>query len=366
MSYKIINNFSTTNNHSTRLKELFDNSDSIILVSPFLMTDFADFLGEISMSTIKKIHLITALKPKSFDQIKKVSSLISLIEFQNIKDGRVQCQISLNNKLHGKIYIFKKDGDHLSAIVSSANFTDSGLSRNHEWGIEISDKKEIDELEKSIFSSIEFENLSFDDIYSMQDSANEFLAKQPKTEEREIDLNLTDLLSSTNWTNELDDTIEYWLKPIGVTDSPVEEGRLFNELETMLNFSKLRPNGVKPNNILIAYGVGTTKILAIYRVTSYPEHVTKEQIRETDWFERWPWYIMGENLTPNFGSNWWTHNLYITTLKDEYLTANPNEPITAVGGQTLGALNFGKDKLKLSPDFARFIIDQVVEINDRK
>ncbi len=156
------------------------------------------------------------------------------------------------------------------------------------------------------------------------------------------------------------------MKPIGVTDSPVEEGRLFNELETMLNFSKLRPTGVKPNNILIAYEVGTTKILAIYRVTSFPEHVTEEQIQETDWFERWPWYVTGHNLTPNFGSNWWTHNLYINTLKDEYLTANPDEPITAVGGPTLGALNFGKDKLKLSPDFARFIIDQVVQINDRQ
>jgi len=328
------------------------------------MTDFADFLGEISISTIQKIQLVTTLKPKSFDQIRKVSSLISLIEFPDIKDGRVQCQISLNNKLHGKIYIFGKEGGHLSAIVSSANFTASGLSRNHEWGIEISDKNKIAELEKSILDNIEFENLSFDDIYAMQENTNDFLAKQPKTEEREIDLDLTDLLSSPSWITELDGTIEYWLKPIGVTDSPVEEGRLFNELETMLNFSILRPNGVKPNNILIAYGVGTTKILAIYRVTSFPQHVTEEQIQETDWLERWPWYVTGHNLTPSFGSNWWVHNLYINTLKDEYLTVNPDEPITAVGGQTLGGLNYGKDKLKLSPDFARFIIDQVVVIND--
>jgi len=190
--------------------------------------------------------------------------------------------------------------------------------------------------------------------------------KDASAEERDIDLNLTDLLSSPSWTTELDDTITYWLKPIGVTDSPVEEGRLFTELDTMLNFSKLRPNGVTPNNILIAYGVGSTKILAIYRVTSFPEHVTQEQIQETDWLERWPWYVTGNNLTPNFGGAWWTHNLYINTLKDQYLAANPDHPITAVGGPTLGALNFGKDKLKLSPDFARYIIDQVVEINDRQ
>lgn len=366
MAFKIINNLSTTDNHAVRLKQLFNDADSILLTSPFLMTDFADFLGEVTISDTKKIHLITTLKPKSFDQIRKISSLVSLIEFPDIKEERVQCQISLNNKLHGKIYIFKKEGEYISAIVSSANFTDSGLSRNHEWGIEITDNNEIAELEASILDCIEFENLSFEDIYSMQESTDEFLANQPETEERDIDLNLTDLLSSPSWTTELDDTITYWLKPIGVTDSPVEEGRLFTELDTMLNFSKLRPNGVTPNNILIAYGVGSTKILAIYRVTSFPEHVTQEQIQETDWLERWPWYVTGNNLTPNFGGAWWTHNLYINTLKDQYLAANPDHPITAVGGPTLGALNFGKDKLKLSPDFARYIIDQVVEINDRQ
>lgn len=366
MTFKIIDNSSPSGNHLTRLKDLFNKSDSVVLTSPFLMTDFADFLGEVSISDTKKIHLITTLKPKSFDQIRKVSSLVSLIEFPDIQEGRVKCQISLNNKLHGKIYIFKKAGEYLSAIVSSANFTDSGLSKNHEWGIEIMDKNEIAELEKSILDCLEFENLSFEDIYAMQESTNDFLANQPQAEERDIDLNLTDLLASPNWTTELDDTITYWLKPIGVTDSPVEEGRLFTELDTMLNFSKLRPNGVTPNNILIAYGVGSTKILAIYRVTSFPEHVTLEQIQETDWFERWPWYVTGHNLTPNFGGTWWTHNLYINTLKDQYLTANPDNPITAVGGQTLGALNFGKDKLKLSHDFARYIIDQVVEINDRQ
>jgi phosphatidylserine/phosphatidylglycerophosphate/cardiolipin synthase-like enzyme len=111
------------------------------------MMDFADFLGEVNLSAVKKFHLITTLPPKSFDQFGKISSLISLIEFPVVKDGRVDCQISLNNKLHGKIYIFKKSGSYIAAIISSANFTGSGLSRNHEWGVEISDSTEIENLE---------------------------------------------------------------------------------------------------------------------------------------------------------------------------------------------------------------------------
>ena len=133
-----------------------------------------------------------------------------------------------------------------------------------------------------------------------------------------------------------------------------------------MNFSKFRPTCVKPNDILIAYVVGTTKILSIYRVTSFPEYVTKEDIQKVDWFERWPWYVNGENLTPIFGGSWWKHYLQISGLREQYLKENKSGAITAVGGKTLGGLNFGKDKLKLSPDFAKFIINKVVAINERK
>jgi len=330
------------------------------------MTDFADFFGEVDFSQLKKLHLITTLSPKSFDQIKKISSLISFIEFPDIKDKKVNCQISLNNKLHGKIYIFKKDDNYISAIISSANFTDSGLSRNHEWGVEISDKHEIKKLETSILGSIEFSNLTFDEIYRMQQATTDFLEKQPQTEARDIELKLTNLLSSSSWISQFNDTIEFWLKPIGVTENPVAEDRPFDSLEQELNFSKLRPNGVKPNDILIAYGVGTTKILSVYRVTSFPQMATPKEIEEDNWLERWPWYVDAHNLTPNFGATWASHNLWINSLKDEYLSTNTDEAITAVGGQTLGALNYGKDKLKLSPDFAKFIIDKVVAINDSR
>lgn len=365
MNYKLINNLSSNDDHSTRLKELFNESDSIVLTSPFLMTDFADFFGEVDFSQIKEFHLITTLLPKSFDQIKKVSSLVSLIEFPDIKSKKVNCQISLNNKLHGKIYIFKKNENYVSAIISSANFTDSGLSRNHEWGVEISDTEEIMNLEKSIIDSIDFPNLSFEEIYKMEQATTDFLAEQPQTEKREIDLNLTDLISLSKLTSQLNGTINFWLKPIGVTDNPVKEDELFNVIEDRLNFSKQRPNGVKTNDILIAYGVGATKILSIYCATSYPLVVTELEKEKEDWLNRWPWYVTAHNLTPIFGENWSRHNFYINSLREEYLSINPNKPITAVGGQTLGALNYGKDKLKLSPDFAKFIIDKVVAANNR-
>ena len=366
MFYKVLSNLSHQDNHATRLKELISESDTVIITSPFLMMDFADFFGEADLSNLSALHLITTLPANSFDQVKKINSLISLVEFPNIQNKQISCRISINNKLHGKIYIFKRDGNYISAIISSANFTDSGLSRNHEWGIEIFDTEEITSLEQSIISTIEFPNLTFDELYRMQEATTAFLDRQPQTEIRDIDLNLVNLLTSATWVSTLSDNIDYWLKPIGVSDRPVSEDRLFDLIEDHLHFSKQRPNGVKPNDILITYGVGTTKMLSVYRATSYPIHATHDEIHDEDWLERWPWYVEATNLTPNFGATWARHNLNLGILLNDYLTLNPDEFITAVGGQTLGGLNFGKDKLRLAPPFARYIIDKIVAINDRR
>jgi len=359
----IIDNLSSANNHLQRLKELFSKSDSVLLTSPFLMRDFTDFLGEVNCESIKSIHLVTTLQPKSFDQINKIGSLISLIEFPEIKEQKIDCKVSVNNRLHGKIYIFKKGSNYISAIITSANFTESGLFRNHEWGVEIDNQEEMGNLEKSILDNLEYEDISKDTLYHLQTAADNFLENEPQTENREISLSLTNLINKTVKISDLDKDANYWLKPIGVTDHPIPEGELYNQAHFDLHFCKNRPNGVKPKDILIAYGVGSRKVLSIYKAISFPEHVTEEQIEEEDWLERWPWFVQGENLTQKYGGNWWLHEFYIGKLVDNYLQLNPDAPITAVGGQTIGGLNFGKDKLNLDFDFAKFIIEKVLDKN---
>ncbi|EEI91353.1 hypothetical protein HMPREF0765_3073 [Sphingobacterium spiritivorum ATCC 33300] len=71
-----------------------------------------------------------------------------------------------------------------------------------------------------------------------------------------------------------------------------------------------------------------------------------------------PWYVEAENVTPDFGSRWFSTNLYICAILREYLDKFPNELITSVGDKTLGRLNFGKDKLKLALGFARFVMEK--------
>jgi HKD family nuclease len=356
---RILNNFETSHNHYSRIKELVSESDKIIIVSPFLMSDFNAFFDDLNLDSLKHIHLITTLKPKSFDQIMKVNSLLTFVELPIFINKDVEFKISINNRLHGKIYIFKKSNNSFKAIITSANFTDSGLSYNHEWGVEISDIKEIDNIESTIIKSIGINNISKEDIYKLNEISNKYLEEQPNTEIREIDLNLSSFLNS-NLISELGDTVNYWLKPIGVTDNPVEPSRKFDDIETDLHFSKLRPTGVKINDILICYGVGTGKILSIYKAISLPLMVTEEDIKEETWMERWPWYIKSKNLTSTYGSKWSNFDLNIGQLASEYLNQNENNFILANGSRSLGGLNWGKDKLRLSIDFAKFMIDKTL------
>jgi phosphatidylserine/phosphatidylglycerophosphate/cardiolipin synthase-like enzyme len=211
---KIIDNLNSDNNHKEYILSMIKISDELLITSPYLMRDFSLFFKDKTLSNIKTINLITTLQPKSLDQLKKVYSLKSLIEIPKIKSGEIKCNISLNNKLHGKIYIFKKTGKYVGGLISSANFTDSGLWLNHEWGITLNDEKNIKKLEYSITSSIEpkFKNLSHKSILRLLKKLNSFINQNGKKKNDEIDLDLTLFLEteeSEKGENNSNKTYEY-------------------------------------------------------------------------------------------------------------------------------------------------------------
>lgn len=210
-----------------RFNELLKQSDKILLSSPYLVNDFDIFLTEETTDCLKKIQLITTLHPKSLDQINKIESLISLIQLPRIKNGDWDCIISLNNKLHGKVYIFGKKEEYFSAIITSANFTYNGLVLNHEWGVEITDKYIINEIANDLINSIDpdFKEVSFSHIFYLKKRVDSFINKNENKQVEEIDLDLTSLLkekqieskkelqeensTSNKKTNEFEITDEY-------------------------------------------------------------------------------------------------------------------------------------------------------------
>lgn len=357
---KVINNLSAENHYSTVTK-LLKESAEITIASPYLMADFTEFLNTNDIKKDAKVKLITTLQTNSIEQIDKMKSLMSFVNHPKIAENNISVSVSLNNKLHGKVYIFN-DENLTCAIISSANFTNNGLVGKHEWGVQITDKEAIKQILQDLENTIERSDLTSIELNNLSEAAQKF-AENEMIPNQKIKLDLISLLPTTENIFSLPSTTNYWLKPVGVTENPIPIGQKFSALNQRLNFSKGRPNSVKIGDLLICYGVGTTQILSIYRVATAPIKVTQAEINNESWLERWPWYVNSENLTPNFGNEWWKHGLNPFRLMDAFKLQNPNVPITAVGGHSLGAINQGKDKLNLSREFAEFLIQKVVPLN---
>jgi hypothetical protein len=173
-------------------------SDEIIIASPYLLVDFNQFFDTEVLSNLKSIRLITTLIPNTYDQLKKVKSLNSLVDISEIENCKIKCTISFNNLLHGKVYLFKKDSNFHTGIITSANFTYNGLQLKHEWGIKITDFKTLNDIETSLLSSIEpeFKNITHTSIRDLKKHVAKF--KEKDDQDSEIDLDLTNFLQNEN------------------------------------------------------------------------------------------------------------------------------------------------------------------------
>jgi len=344
---KIINNLKS--NHYDSINQIIKGSDEFLLVSPFLLEDFDEFIHNIAKQGVKKIILITTLKDNSADLFKKANSLYSFC-LASTMNG-LEFEVRIDNKLHGKIYVAIKEKKPVCGIITSANFTDNGLSYSHEWGILINEVNELQDIINDLFdnSSLPLSALKIEEIvkiidnYQRENKVEE--AKKPKIEVSKI-LKYKD--NKTSLQTETD--IKYFIKPVGSSEAPfIHTERQLNRNIEELHFSKRRPASVRPGDILICYAVGTTKLLGYFEVLTEPKIVRGDE-------SRWPWGVDAKNLCPEYSDNWHKYDNTLSTVQSSY---GEEEPLTFVGGKTLGALNFGADKIQLKPKFARFIIEVI-------
>ena len=347
----IINNLSNT--HYKTIDSLLEESDELFVASPFLSDDMGALLGGYEhIQKIRKFTLITTLKNKSDDLIKKSISLPTLVDF--LDANKVSWKVHINNQLHGKVYLFKKSESIISGIVSSANLTDSGMNRNHEWGLRIEDQTLLQKLQDELVSTIQKHELGIEDILMLMDKVEEYLQnhdyQKPKVS---IDINR---ILSVNISSSDHHDRRIFIKPIGVSSDPIPESATFSNDIDNLHFSKRRPTAVREGDVLVCYGVGTSKLLSYYRVVS--------DIKKEEDNTRWPYYVIGKNQSKAFGQIWSQFDFHINHLAQEFKDTNPSIPLTFAGGFTLGALNYGQDKIRLTPEFGQFLIQKISENNN--
>lgn len=340
----------TPNNHLAVVKDCFLKADEALIVSPFLSDDLSFFSFE-ELLHLRKITLVTRLKPYTLDQYDKVYFLLDLFSFGS-KHG-IEIEVMIDNFLHGKVYVGIKAGQYRQAVITSANFNHHGLVINNEWGVSLEDETEIALMVQEIYRNIFLEKL--DEVKLLE--FTKVLDQNPrKIRQREAGFNLVKHLAVLPNPLHISGKTTYWLKPIGVTGNPVRLDRSFGKKEYPMHFHE-NPAGVRIGHIIIAYAVGHNNILSVYEVIS-------ETMNTGVADDRWPFYVMGKNLTSHYGHEWYKHNFNNRDQRTEAITLGKFS-VTPSGKDSFGRLNHGGDKLKITPEFANYVIDKLMVINQQ-
>ena len=348
---RIVNN--STSNHLEEVKDLLSNSNEVMIASPFISLPAIKKIENWLTSGFQGLTLVTTLKEKDPDQLKKVLVLEELFRLKKSRSFRLTVRI--DNQLHGKVYIGKKDVNYIGAIVSSANFTENGLENNHEWGAFINDQMAISDIQQQIMNDASIE-LSEKDLAKMR----QWMDDNPKEDVKspKIDVCFIDMIAKPSIT---DTGVTYWLKPLGRNHKPVPDTTFYGDARHRITFSKRgRPNGIKEGHIVIAYSIITMQLISVFVAGDNNERGELTQF-PVPGDEKWPYYIWCDNDTPQYGAIWPKMELTLHTLREDFLRQYPKSTVLPSGNK-LNALQWGSDHVRATPEFGEFVVARMKKV----
>lgn len=345
MDYRIIEN--TNDKHLQEVKDILKACDEVFVVSPFITDEAVSALEE-AIAGVKSMIVVTTMKQQDYDQLNKIPVLLKLFSIAEIH--AVDLSVKIDNKLHGKVYAGKKDDYYLGAIVTSANLTGNGMANNHEWGVYISDGTVINDICEQILSETEM-TVDKEDLLEMEKWLKAHPVKKiprPKLKDNLLDMVQPKVVVQQGAT--------FWLKPYGTIDQHVPSSLKFDEDEKDITLAQ-GVGSIKEGDVLIVYAVGGRQVISIFEATG--KH-GKKTVFANKRDERWPYYVTCRNLTPEFGANWFDANLSLDMLVPSYLLQHPTKDIRP-GAQNLAVMQWGRDRMRLDKDFAKYVVQEVVK-----
>lgn len=177
------------------------------------------------------------------------------------------------------------------------------------------------------------------------------------------DANLIELLRRTGRR-------QFWLKPWGSRfypeDASAQPGtQFFADPNLEIAFAKSKnPPPVQVGDVFIVYHIKMPhmaggRLVCVTESLSSPTYDTAG--KGEPWRKDYPWSIYSKNLTPTYGSKWFNYSLDPFRLVDHYIRQNPTHKVTRAG-YTLGAINFGATKLWIQPNFAGYLINEIIQL----
>lgn len=341
----LFNDVNTEYNHYNVLTQYSELADKFIIVSPFLTSDMPRMLS--GMPTIKCVELYTNLDGYGM-AVNVLPAIRGLYEYCH--DMGVSVSVKYNNHLHGKAYLLYKGNEGKGCIITSGNFTDNGMKNNHEYGVFLDNDSLQAEIREQIYG-LDCLELSYEEVVELTEKAYEFTDKHSAAK--------LPVFKAADYIKNrviLPDNCNFFVKPLGNENRPVGEGYTIIE-DNDIGFSKKTP-GISKGDILICYGVKVHNVLGCCRVLT-------GEAKEGMAFEgdRWKFKLTTGCISEKYSSHWWDYDIKIFDLVDAFIKIKKEgEHVTAAGKDKLDALQYGHQYIKITKEFAQFIVDIISNI----
>lgn len=349
-------------NHLEVISFLIEKSDYVSITSPFIMQEFDDYFSSLSIENTK-FELVTSCSPKGNEQLTKPFQIKNFANVIQEKTNKWP-DIHLNQNLHSKIYLFYKNKKNICAIVTSANFTYSGLSKNHETGILTTNENIVKQLEEEKKRSLDFVSLRDNQIEMLCTTVKTIQNNKRHLEKQEdIDIGLNNIISkyctpsAMNKDIKLRDGSKYFITVSGVSEKPIlpEDKRKITEPQTTISFSK-EPRGMRLGDCLLEVAVGGKCFLSYYAVASMVYERTEKEKQDNKDHARWPYYVYANNLSLNYGESWYENPYYYDEVIKDFKNNYPDLHVTPTGKDSIsGAISFGSSYFKVTNEFGKYV-----------
>lgn len=147
-----------------------------------------------------------------------------------------------------------------------------------------------------------------------------------------------------------------WLKIIGNNPTKYAPDPAWGT-NTIVPFPKNNTiNQIKKDDTIITYAHTLQRIITAYKVLSEKIHFTQTEKNIIPWREEFPYYLIGENITPDYGLKWTFLNLTYPKLEEAYpkeiLPNGESRPISRM-------MNAGRSHIEITKGFSNYIINEM-------
>ena len=351
--------------HFTLIRQLFAMCDGCLLVAPFLFEDFAALFEGLAINSIE-FELISSCAKRGQDQLKKPFALRSFGQVVSAATGKWPV-IHLNEVLHSKIYVFRKGGRPFAGLVTSANLTAAGLSRNHETGLVLDDSEQLERLTTVARRNLSYVHLAEHQINRLCLAAQVWLRRNGSSDE-DTDVGLGNILNryatpaAGNTNMQLANNARYFIKVSGDKDRPIlpEDEEPRSEPHDKLDFAKSPDRAIVIGDCLLEVAVGGQCFLSYHACASEPYERTEQEKEANPDHKRWPFYVYGNNLSLHYGEQWFRAPIDIDATVTEFKATHPGTSVTMAGkGHIKGAIQMGNSYFQVTREFGEFVRQKI-------